>query len=330
MNDSINLPDYKLIKKVPNEGLEMLCGKLLGDGNILIQAKRTPRFRFSHSVKDKEWCFYCYKELSVYFPLNSPRYRKITDKRVNAGFTEMYYVQSKTSLVFKELKKLWYPDNKKVLPIKLLYHVMSPLCLAWWYQDDGNLKIGNGIPNKITLSTDSFSYEENHFLIQLLQSKFGLSFSLDGQNRLLLYDRPQIFYFLSIVRPYILMKRKMWIPLPANKFFPKFKRTTIYLSKQIRINKPTYDINQQLTILPRLNEILDSDKTYQLFYQKYIIPLKQSVTNSYQIRINQKSLIELDKCQKRTGLKISEIVELCYLLNKYKHNFLKVRVANNP
>lgn len=33
--------------------LEMLTGNLLGDGNIIIQKNRKPRFRFGHSIKEK-------------------------------------------------------------------------------------------------------------------------------------------------------------------------------------------------------------------------------------------------------------------------------------
>lgn len=42
------------------EFLSMVCGKLLGDGCIVKQEGRKPRFQFIHSIKDKEWCYYCY------------------------------------------------------------------------------------------------------------------------------------------------------------------------------------------------------------------------------------------------------------------------------
>ncbi len=46
---------------------------------------------------------------------------------------------------------------------------------------------------KIILSTDGFTKAENETLIQLIRQKYSLNFSLDKQNRLILYDKPQIF-----------------------------------------------------------------------------------------------------------------------------------------
>jgi hypothetical protein len=75
--------------------------------------------------------------------------------------------------------------------------------LALWYQDEGHLSDCNNKVKKIILSADNFSDAENAILIKLLKQKFNLSFSIDGQNRLCLYDQQQILYFLYIVEPFI-------------------------------------------------------------------------------------------------------------------------------
>ena len=77
-----------LLKHLPLPALSMITGKLLGDANIAIEKTRKPRIRFSHSIWDKEWCFYCWKELNKYIILSKPRYRKIIDPRTKRGFTE--------------------------------------------------------------------------------------------------------------------------------------------------------------------------------------------------------------------------------------------------
>jgi hypothetical protein len=84
--------------------LEFLCGKLLGDANLTIERNRKPRLRFSHSIKDMDWCFHCYDMLRESIPLFPPKYKKTLDPRVHIGYTEQYYVQSKTSIFLKILK----------------------------------------------------------------------------------------------------------------------------------------------------------------------------------------------------------------------------------
>jgi hypothetical protein len=86
---------YRRIKSLlPNTVLSMLTGKLLGDGNMAIQKKRQPRFRFLHTIYDKGWCFYCYEQLKPHLPLSVPKYSKTLDVRIKQGFTESFYVQS--------------------------------------------------------------------------------------------------------------------------------------------------------------------------------------------------------------------------------------------
>ena len=82
------------------EGLCMLTGKLLGDGNLFKTPGRQARFRFSHRTEDKEWTFYCYYELMKYIPLVTPKYRKVKDPRILTGYTEHYYSQSRSSKYF--------------------------------------------------------------------------------------------------------------------------------------------------------------------------------------------------------------------------------------
>ncbi len=81
---------------------------------------------------------------------------------------------------------------------------------------------------KIILSTDSFTTEENEWLVQLLYDKFLLRFSIDAQNRLLLNDQSQIMHFLNLVAPHLqpCMNRKA-VKLPPLKMIAT--RTTVYL-----------------------------------------------------------------------------------------------------
>ncbi|MCQ6264397.1 endonuclease [Fictibacillus sp. WQ 8-8] len=302
--------EYKSWKDIPKEALEMITGKLLGDGNLTIQPGRKTRLRFSHKVVDQNWCEHCYKELLTYLPVNPPVYRKVMDTRIKAGFTEHFYVQSKTSQMLEVLKDCWYKGNVKVLPKEIIEKVISPLCLAWWYQDDGHLKITNNKVKKLILSTDYFTREENQFLINTLYSKFNLSFKLDKQNRIILYNQPQILHFLSIVEPYIIMERKKL----SNEihFLQKLtrKRTTIYLPSSIFIEKPTRDILNSMKELPHL--MMKTIEEIQWLYQN-TAQLRTDISNRpYQITIPAERLQQLQYLQQKTGLRKNIIVELCF------------------
>lgn len=98
-----------LEEKFSSTGLSLLTGKLLGDGNFFQSPGRQARFPFSHIIDDIEWTYYCYDKLSEYFSLAPPKYRKLTDPRISCGFSEQYYVQSKSNELLTQLKNIWYP-----------------------------------------------------------------------------------------------------------------------------------------------------------------------------------------------------------------------------
>jgi hypothetical protein len=188
----------------------LLIGKLLGDGCITKQKGRKPRFQFIHTIGDKDWCFHCYEALRKDIPLASPSYKKVKDNRLLKGYSECFQVQSQTNPLITCLESIWYDNRKKVIPFHFVEQYFNEHTLAWWYQDVGHLSQKNNTPKKVILSTVNFSKIENRKLIDLLLRKFNLSFKLDAQNRLILYNQVQIYYFLRLVEPYMhsSMKRK--------------------------------------------------------------------------------------------------------------------------
>jgi hypothetical protein len=233
-----------LLNLIPIDPLSLICGKLLGDGNLSIEKKRKPRFRFQHRLEDKDWCIHCYDLLNKYIPLAEPKYKYTKDSRLIKSYSESFFVQSRTSEIFTLLKKFWYRDHRKIIPFDLLDCVLNVEGLAWWYQDDGCLINDNGIPRKIILSTDNFTNEENKALINLIAKKFLIKFSIDGQNRLCLYDQKQIYFFLKHINPFIheSMSRKKLQKHENRLELPCKKRTTIYLPQKIQITHPTKEI----------------------------------------------------------------------------------------
>ncbi|RMA94405.1 endonuclease [Priestia megaterium] len=317
--------EKQLRELIPYNQQCMIVGKLLGDGNISIEKGRQPRFRFSHCLKDKEWVFCCYEQLKDYIELSSPKYRKVLDQRLKDGYSESYYTQSKVGEISTLLKEVWYPKGKKVLPLEFVNAHLSPLTLAWWYQDDGSLTISNSTIRKIILSTNSFSNQENRRLIEILFTNLHLSFSLDSQNRLVIYDQKQILYFLSLVSEFIhpCMSRKINIPKNKQPSFHLNKRTTITLPLTIPVTSPTKDLRHILSYLPELLSQLQNRVIYHHFFkQQFFIEDTDCKRKSYQIQLEQNELHLLYECRKFTGLTMNQLTELCYILQKNQNNSL--------
>lgn len=303
---------------LPNQFFSRIGGKLLGDGCITKHGKRQPRFQFIHRIADFDWCNACYNDLKQFIPLHPPTYRKTMDPRLKRGFSESYMVQSRVDPVITDLENLWYTDRVKKIPFDFLDEFLNEEALAWWYQDDGYLKVKSGIPQKIILSTDSFTKDENIQLIRMLNNRFSLSFSIDGQNRLVLYDQIQIIYFLRLVRPYLClcMDRKDWKSRVQQSLFISAKRTTIYLPKSLNIRHPSKEIQQQLFFLPHLQKLVTDNHTYRSLYieMKSYFSIKQE-TKGYQFKFHPKDQYHLKLIHAETGLNNSQIISLCFYLN---------------
>ncbi len=294
-----------------------ICGKLLGDDCITIQQGRRPRFQFTHTSSDFGWSNHCFEQLRDYIPLNPPKYGKLLDKRVKMGFTERYIVQSKNSDIITYLNSIWYINKKgrtKVIPFDFLEKHLDERTLAWWYQDDGHLKVVKGMPSNIILSTDNFTPAENQKLIKLLEDKFSLSFSLDGQNRLVLYSRPQVYYFCRLVGPHIhpSMDRKM-IDYKNSAINTSSRTTSLYLPIAYNIVSPTKEINNKMLKLPELYNHASNREMYLNFYGEYILPLKKNnSTRPYRIIVKEKHWEYIRDINAITGLNGSQIVSLCF------------------
>lgn len=177
--------------------------------------------------------------------------------------------------------------------------------------DDGHLKQSENKPQKIILSTESFTNDEINKLIHFIWKMYSLTFRIDKQNRMILYDQFQIHYFLYLVTPFLheSMVRKT-IDKCTIDFIVQPKRTTIYLPKTIKLTKPTREINKLLESLDYIiGQIRDGN-----FYTKYLEKSMylQNNTTSYQIVITQRNLKRLYLIKEITGLSISASVELAF------------------
>jgi len=291
-----------------------IIGKLLGDGSITIQKGRKPRFQFTHTSTDIGWSKYSFKMLKEYIPLNPPKFKKTIDPRLKKGFSLAYSVQSRTSPIITYLRTEWYNNGQKVIPFELLNHFFNEETLAWWYMDDGHLKIHNNKPQKVILSTDSFTIQENKWLIEFLMDRYNLHFRVDKQNRIILYDQFQIFYFLSLVSPYL--HHSIWRKLPTRCDFihelPS-RRTTLYLPETTQFTSPTKEINLLLSSL----NLLILDYKNGKFYDKWLTTISSHSLiglRGYQIVLTSTVSSNLQFLYETTGLTYSQLAYLCIFL----------------
>lgn len=129
---------------------EVFNGLMLSDLHIEHGAFQS---RASFGVKHLEFA------QSIIDHTTSFEWRNISYNKISCG----WHAKTVFSLELEEQKQRWYTDNIKIVPEDI---DLSPGTMLWWYLGDGYLtKYG------AQLCTDSFSKEENLFLVDLINKK---------------------------------------------------------------------------------------------------------------------------------------------------------------
>lgn len=90
-------------------------------------------------------------------------------------------------------------------------------------------------------------------------------------------------------------------------------RTTVYLPKEIKLTKPTKEINDSLENLKHLSKIMtESTNHKKVFLYLKELSLENLPTKPYQIMINSKHGKVLMELKHKTGLTISSLVTYCF------------------
>jgi hypothetical protein len=170
------------------ELLEFLSGELLGDGSMIINLSTKYNIptsgRYVHTSKYKEYLEWLSKKLSKFGVAQSGLY-KYEASWNNKIYTKYNYM-SKWYREFKDIRKKWYPDGKKIVPqdIKL-----TPTVIRQWYIGDGCLvKYKDSRAVNIQLSTDSYSIKDVEFLIKKLRNIGFVCNRRKSNNRIGIYN----------------------------------------------------------------------------------------------------------------------------------------------
>jgi hypothetical protein len=164
----------KYSKEVPSWFDEIMCGVMLGDGNLRMNGRDALlSVQQTHEELTKNLWEICFKLNLVITPM------KTLNRR---AWKTIYYFQSPTPTLpyFTNLREVWYPvlnGRVKALPANI-DTLLTPLALAHWIMGDGGFDGHGRGDGRVTLYTNNFTLEEVELLRSILLSKFNLESSL--------------------------------------------------------------------------------------------------------------------------------------------------------
>ncbi len=111
-----------------------LYGAILGDGFLQKTGSKNARLRLEQGAKQKEYLLWKTETLIPLFqgkPKKVERIHPVTKKQYS-----YWRHQSQTSPFLGQLRNVFYPQEKKVIPQDIEKY-LNPTSLAVWYMDDG-------------------------------------------------------------------------------------------------------------------------------------------------------------------------------------------------
>jgi hypothetical protein len=96
------------------------------------------------------------------------------ERNLISGYgSKMFSINSKNYKILQDLRKEWYPNNKKIIPN---LDWVDDFAVAVWYMDDGSLvhNIGDNQKDRAVFSTNSFTKDGVEKLKNKLQEMYGV------------------------------------------------------------------------------------------------------------------------------------------------------------
>lgn len=200
---------YDILRETPINTLQkqFIVGTLLGDGCLYKESKKGKfKLSFGHCKKQEQ---YFHWKIAMMDPFIN-NFRENVDKRGNS-------IMLQTSTIchqdFKKIADMFYDENRiKRIPDNLDIY-LTPLALAVWVQDDGNLKGGVNMRIASMGFTKSDNYKLRDYLLRCfdLRSKV-MEFNYTGKKYYQITLNKENTQKLSdIIRPFVVdcMKYKL-------------------------------------------------------------------------------------------------------------------------
>lgn len=177
-----------------------MIGLILSDGYIRNKKGNSKRtyFEIKQTQKREEFIDF----LVEYFNIKGVYCKKRYDKS-NKKYGEQPTLSSINYRFLGRMRIKWYPNGIKIVPRDL---ILTPKILAYWYMGDGGIWKSKRGSVKLTLYTDSFSFNDIQFLIFKL-GELGIEFKYCKRgNGYIIYTSKakNVTNFLKTIEPYLL------------------------------------------------------------------------------------------------------------------------------
>ena len=180
---------------------DILIGLILGDGHLteFNGNSRQSSLLMKSDNKHLAYIAWLHKQFS---PLG------VSELKPKKNYHQHYF-RTKWSKEIGELRSLFYPKGKKIIPRNINKLLVRPLTLAVWYQDDGTLDCRSKYHYNALFATHCFSFSECVLLAKTLKLNFDLDVSvckcqMRGKIRYRLYVKSKSMErFINLVKPFI-------------------------------------------------------------------------------------------------------------------------------
>src|SRR3989344_7551029 len=124
----------KIMISLSKEQESILFGIILGDGYLQKTGENNARLRLEHGYKQKEYLIWKIERLKQLFQ-GKPKYMERIHPLTKRKY-KYWRHQSQSTPYLGKLRKMFYPEGKKIIPENLEKYI-SPQMFAVWYMDDG-------------------------------------------------------------------------------------------------------------------------------------------------------------------------------------------------
>lgn len=187
---------------------KIVAASLLGDGSVGIppDGSKNAKYRQPKTIDHMDYVDRLSNILEEITPTNRYEWQP---KLGNAKRQVM--LQTRTHPFYTNFRNRMYPNGHKVVDPHYLT-LLDWEFMAIWYQEDGSLIRDvrkQGTYAKVTLSTNAFSYGDQHCLRQAIKEKLNVDFNVkdcrkeSSQQYILLLRAVDLSKFLDGVAPYI-------------------------------------------------------------------------------------------------------------------------------
>lgn len=183
---------------------QFIRGSLLGDGCIPKIQKNSKNYRMTFGHGLKQICYLNWKHQFLNnFDLSGKIVTRIAvSNRYKNGYCTSIHFKSNTHPIFTKFRKLYYPEEIKVLNKEDIIF-LNEQALAIWFMDDGYINTPKNKSSFAVLCTTSFSKKETEFLINLLFTKWKLKCSYYSSEKGIRFSVDSSKELIKLINPYI-------------------------------------------------------------------------------------------------------------------------------